>query len=200
LNRAEFLDLLHVKPGEGPTSSGSAWHFADPISRTAVLEYGPTEILPRSARYRNTLRVSADWSPSQPRTPARKAELVDLRRRMRERDGLAVGGRWIRTIGPALHTHRFGPPSCRPRDSPVRQTEITRSRPGTKRSTPASAAEYTGPPPGALRSRVTDLHSSAYGHAAGEVVRARAITAMVLRSRLQNHVEGRVLAGPIVKL
>ena len=35
-----------------------------------------------------------------------------------------------------------------------------------------------------------DLHPSAYGHAAGEVVRARAITAMVLRSRLQNHVEG----------
>jgi hypothetical protein len=31
---------------------------------------------------------------------------------------------------------------------PVRQTEITRSRPGTKRSTPASAAEYTGPPAG----------------------------------------------------
>ena len=35
-----------------------------------------------------------------------------------------------------------------------------------------------------------DLDPSAYGHAAGEVVRARAITAMVLRSRLQNHVEG----------
>src|SRR6202043_1503110 len=58
------------------------------------------------------------------------------------------GGSRIRTLGPALHTHRFGPPSCRPRDGPVRQTEITRWRPGTKRSTPASAAEYTGPPPG----------------------------------------------------
>ena len=52
---------------------------------------------------------------------------------------------------PTLHTHRFGPPSCRPRDGPVRQTEITRSRPGTKRSTSASAAECTGPPPGGSR-------------------------------------------------
>jgi len=41
-----------------------------------------------------------------------------------------------------------------------------------------------------------DLHPSAYGHAAGEVVRARAITAMVLRSRLQNHVEGRLRRAP----
>src|SRR6202021_1464802 len=50
---------------------------------------------------------------------------------------LSAGGSRIRTLGPALHTHRFGPPSCRPRDGPVRQTEITRSRPGTKGSTPA---------------------------------------------------------------
>ena len=62
--------------------------------------------------------------------------------------GLAARGSRIRTLGPALHTHRFGPPSCRPRNGPVRQTEIIRWRPGTKRSTPASAAEYTGPPPG----------------------------------------------------
>src|SRR3984957_19022202 len=54
---------------------------------------------------------------------------------------LSAGGSRIRTVGPALHTHRFGPPSCRPRDGPVRQTEITRWRPGTKGSTPASAAE-----------------------------------------------------------
>src|ERR1700731_1731741 len=40
------------------------------------------------------------------------------------------------------------------------------------------------------------LHPSAYGHAAGEVVRARAITATVLRSRLQNHVEGRLRRAP----
>jgi len=38
-------------------------------------------------------------SPSQPRTPARKAGVLDLRKRMRERDGLSAGGRWIRTFG-----------------------------------------------------------------------------------------------------
>jgi hypothetical protein len=66
-------------------------------------------------------------------------------------------GRWIRTLGPALHTHRFGPPSCRPRDGPARQTEITRSRPGTKRSTPASPPSITGHRLGALRWRVTGV-------------------------------------------
>jgi hypothetical protein len=73
---------------------------------------------------------------------------ADRRCRLQVRTRLFAGGSRIRTLGPALHTHRFGPPSCRPRDGPVRQTEITRWRPGTKRSTPASAAEYTGPPPG----------------------------------------------------
>ena len=33
-------------------------------------------------------------------------------------------------------------------------------------------------------------NSASYGHAAGEVVRARAITAMVLRSRLQTMLKG----------
>src|SRR3984893_6210985 len=32
-----------------------------------------------------------------------------------------AGGSWIRTLGPASHTHRFGTPSCRLRDGPVRQ-------------------------------------------------------------------------------
>src|ERR1700732_3778950 len=70
---------------------------------------------------------------------------------------LTGGGSRIRTLGPALHTHRFGAPSCRPRDGPVRQTEITRSRPGTKRSTPASAAEFTGSPPAGSPARVVPL-------------------------------------------
>jgi hypothetical protein len=34
--------------------------LADPISGLAVLEYGPTEILPPVSAYRNTLRVSLD--------------------------------------------------------------------------------------------------------------------------------------------
>src|SRR5207248_3140402 len=56
----------------------------------------------RLARYRNILSVSADRSRSQPRTPARKAVVLDLRKRIRARDGLSAGGKWIRTIGPSL--------------------------------------------------------------------------------------------------
>src|SRR6202040_2792404 len=79
-------------------------------------------------------------------------------------------------------------------------TEITRWRPGTKRSTAASAAEYTGPPRlGALRWRVTrggviSTHRPMGTPRARRC--ARAITAMVLRSRLQNHVEGRLRRAP----
>ena len=40
-------------------------------------------------------------SPSQPRTAARKAEVLDSRKQLGERDGLAAGGNRIRTIGPA---------------------------------------------------------------------------------------------------
>ena len=36
-------------------------------------------------------------SPSQPRTAARKAGVLDPRRQLRERDGLSAGGNWIRT-------------------------------------------------------------------------------------------------------
>jgi hypothetical protein len=39
-------------------------------------------------------------SPSQPRTAARKAGVLDPRKQLRERDGLSAGGKWIRTIGP----------------------------------------------------------------------------------------------------
>src|SRR5690348_3935767 len=37
-------DLPHVDPGEGPTSLGPAWYS---VTGVAVLEYGPTEILPQ---------------------------------------------------------------------------------------------------------------------------------------------------------
>src|SRR6266404_955982 len=40
-------------------------------------------------------------SPSQPRTPARKAGVLDLRKWMRPRDRLSAGGRRIRTTGPS---------------------------------------------------------------------------------------------------
>src|ERR1700749_2109928 len=40
-------------------------------------------------------------SSSEPRTPAGKARVLDARKWLRERDGLAAGGRWIRTGGTA---------------------------------------------------------------------------------------------------
>ena len=43
-----------------------------------------------------------DRTPSQPRTPARKAGVLDLRKWMRPRDRLSAGERWIRTVGPRL--------------------------------------------------------------------------------------------------
>jgi hypothetical protein len=60
------------------------------------------------ARQRYTRRLArngkpcaslATQPPSQPRTPARKAGVLDARKWLRERDGLSAGGRWIRTIG-----------------------------------------------------------------------------------------------------
>ena len=69
----------------------------------------------------------------------------------RRNAGFTGGEGGIRTLGPALHTHRFGPLLVGPVTVPFAKREITRSRPGTKRSTPASAAEYTGPPPGGSR-------------------------------------------------
>ena len=75
----------------------------------------------------------------------------------RVRSRLAAGGRWIRTLGPALHTHRFGPPLVGSVRVPFAKTEITLSRPGTERSKPASAAGCTGQPLGAFRWRVTDV-------------------------------------------
>jgi hypothetical protein len=47
-------------------------------------------------------------SPSRPRTPARKAGVLDLRKRMRPRDRLSAGGRWIRTIGPPVTVSSVG--------------------------------------------------------------------------------------------
>jgi hypothetical protein len=51
-------------------------------------------------------------SPSQPRTPSRKAGVLDLRKPMRERDGLSAGGNWIRTSGSARDSVRFSWSRC----------------------------------------------------------------------------------------
>jgi hypothetical protein len=66
-------------------------------------------------------------SPSQPRTAAQKAGVLDTRKQLRERDRLSAGGKWIRTIGPPPeivvdpsgsrrdHRAKYGCLSARPR-------------------------------------------------------------------------------------
>ncbi len=66
-------------------------------------------------------------SPSQPRTAARKAGVLDPRKQLGERDGLSAGGNRIRTIGPPPeivvdpsrsrrdHRAKYGCLSARPR-------------------------------------------------------------------------------------
>jgi hypothetical protein len=55
----------------------------------------------RLARYRNTCASLQTWSSSQLPRPARKSRVLDLRKRLRERDRLCAGGRRIRTVGPS---------------------------------------------------------------------------------------------------
>ena len=68
------------------------------------------------ARQRYTRRLArngkpcaslATQPPSQPRTPARKAGVLDARKWLRERDGLSAGGEWIRKFSSALDRQRF---------------------------------------------------------------------------------------------
>ena len=63
------------------------------------------------ARQRYTRRLArngkpcaslATQPPSQPRTPARKAGVLDARKWLQERDGLSAGASRIRTLGPTL--------------------------------------------------------------------------------------------------
>jgi hypothetical protein len=86
-----------IKPGESPTSLGGAVFSPTPSAALRYWNMARQRYCRRLARYRNTLSVS--WSPSQPRTPARKAGFFDLRTRMRARDGLSAGGGRIRTSG-----------------------------------------------------------------------------------------------------
>src|SRR6202048_1807517 len=71
-----------------------------PFKGNAVLEYGPTEILPPTGANWKTLRVSAD--PVAKPAALTRAESRGSRHSkiLRERDRLSAGGIRIRTIGP----------------------------------------------------------------------------------------------------
>src|SRR5580693_4300410 len=55
----------------------------------------------RLTRYRNTLRVSADPVAKPAAQTRAESGVLDLRKRLRERDRLSAGGGWIRTSGTA---------------------------------------------------------------------------------------------------
>jgi len=83
-----------------PDFVGTSLAFSPPTS--AALRYwnmARQRYCRRLARNGKPCASLPTQSPSQPRTPARKAGVLDLRNRMRERDGLSAGGRWIRTFG-----------------------------------------------------------------------------------------------------
>jgi hypothetical protein len=62
-------------------------------------ENGPTEILPPVGAQWKALRVSADPVAKPAAQTRGESGVLDVRKRLRERDGLSAGGRWIRTIG-----------------------------------------------------------------------------------------------------
>jgi hypothetical protein len=88
-----------------------------PFKGNAVLEYGPTEILPPIGANWKTLRVSADPVAKPAALTRAESRVLDLRRRMRERDRLSAGGRWIRTSGSGAsgEADAFLPVKDRPR-------------------------------------------------------------------------------------
>src|SRR6202041_2398276 len=91
----------YAEPGEVLTSSGTSRHCRHYISLTAVLEFGPTEILPPIGAISKHPSVSADPIAKPAAQTRAESRVLDLRKRLRERDRLSAGGRWIRTSGSA---------------------------------------------------------------------------------------------------
>src|ERR1700730_2117695 len=99
-NPAPTKPALDQLDGAVLTSSGPSWHCRHYISLTAVLEFGPTETLPTVGVISKQPGVSADAVAKPSAQTRAESRVLDLRKRLRKRDGLSAGGRWIRTIGP----------------------------------------------------------------------------------------------------
>ena len=71
------------------------------VTGTAVLEYGPTEILPQvGALSKHTERLCRPGRQAIRAQPRGKPAFSTPRQQLGERDGLSAGGKWIRTVGP----------------------------------------------------------------------------------------------------
>src|SRR4029077_5705359 len=95
-----LLNLTHT--------TGPSWHCRHYISLTAVLEFGPTETLPPVGAISKHPGVSADAVAKPSAQTRAESRVLDLRKRLRKRDRLSAGGRWIRTIGTATNRQRLG--------------------------------------------------------------------------------------------
>jgi hypothetical protein len=119
-SRSEFQRLTPTLSPERswlcPDRPGTRHH----ISLTAVLEFGSTETLPPVGAISKHPGVSADAVAKPSAQTRAESRVLDLRKRLRERDRLCLGGRWIRTSGPSIiqlggvNVGRYGgaSPSC----------------------------------------------------------------------------------------
>ena len=102
---------------------GPAWQSRHHISLTAVLEFGPTEILPPIGAISKNPSVSADPIAKPAAQTRAESRVLDLRKRLRERDRLSAGGSWIRTSGSAS-CNRFGNSLANRRTTVIEQPRL----------------------------------------------------------------------------
>jgi hypothetical protein len=192
------FSIACTAPGlSAPTSSASSPNRAPSASRLAPAMISTPGH--RASRRRRSGALPA-WSLFARRLPGWSSERASQEGPRVCR--LAVEGDGFEPSVPLHILTVSGPPLVGSVTVPFAKTDITLSRPGTERSKPASAAECTRQSPGGFplaryrRRRGSDLRPSAYGTSRARWCAPATITARVLRSRLQNHVEGRLRRAP----
>jgi hypothetical protein len=86
LSRSEFKDPRTLSAEKTQLRRDRRGIFADHLSGTAVLEYDPTEILPPVGRQWKAWRVSADPIAKPAAQTRAESGVLDLLKRLRERD------------------------------------------------------------------------------------------------------------------
>src|SRR6202030_4478159 len=129
--RLQFLARLTLNAGKHTANQPTRLAHLDDGNDRAILvqgDEGPAQVVRLGHQGTPSVGYSDDGAISSPPAPYH----------------LSPGGRWIRTIGSASHTHRSGPPSCRLRDGPVRQNGNRPFATGYRAFEARSAAECTG--------------------------------------------------------
>ena len=146
--------------------------MALPLTASAALRYW------NMAWQRHCRRLARNGKPaaslltpssSEPRTPAGKAQVLDARKWLRERDGLSAGGEWIRTSCSAREAlPRFD-------ESWPRLRRVEQNRPGNDHLTPARR--------GSLRQPRMGIWLGTYGDGPGRLLHFTAATLARLSDR-----------------